>query len=119
MAAGTQIKVEQPGKAAAVAPVSSIEGPTVRLVNGDVVRFDSDQDILEWMPMSCNSKTIQLALKAHVSKILDLGEILISYGEFLENNRPLAPASYVFEWWAEELKKAGGDPAGLELIDGV
>ena len=118
MAAGTQIKVEQPGKAAAVAPVSSIEGPTVRLLNGDVVRFDSDQDILEWMPVSCKDpKTIQLALKAHVSKILDLGEILISYGEFLENNRPLAPASYVFEWWAEELKKAGGDPAGLELID--
>ncbi len=120
MAAGTQIKVEQPGKAAAVAPVSSIEGPTVRLLNGDVVRFDSDQDILEWMPVSCKDpKTIQLALKAHVSKILDLGEILISYGEFLENNRPLAPASYVFEWWAEELKKAGGDPVGLELIDGV
>jgi len=119
MAAGTQIKVEQPGKAAAVAPVSSIEGPTVRLLNGDVVRFDSDQDILEWMPVSCKDpKTIQLALKAHVSKILDLGEILISYGEFLENNRPLAPASYVFEWWAEELKKAGGDPAGQELIDG-
>ena len=45
------------------------------------------------------------ALKAHVSKILDLGEILISYGEFLENNRPLAPASYAFEWWAEELTK--------------
>ena len=51
-------------------------------------------------------------LKTHVSEILDLGEILISYGEFLENNRPLAPASYAFEWWAEELKKAGGDPAG-------
>ena len=120
MAAGTQIKVEQPGKAAAVAPVSSIEGPTVRLVNGDVVRFDSDQDILEWMPVSCKDpKTIQLALKAHVAKILDLGEILISYGEFLENNRPLAPASYVFEWWAEELKKAGGDPAGQEQIGGL
>ncbi len=119
MAAGTQIKVEQPGKAAAVAPVSSIEGPTVRLLNGDVVRFDSDQDILEWMPISCKDpKTIQLALKAHVSKILDLGEILISYGEFLENNRPLASASYVFEWWAAEFLKAGGDPAGLESIDG-
>ena len=103
-----------------MAPVSSIEGPTVRLVNGDVVRFDSDQDILEWMPVSCKDpKTIQLALKAHVAKILDLGEILISYGEFLENNRPLAPASYVFEWWAEELKKAGGDPAGQEQIGGL
>lgn len=119
MAAGTQIKVEQPGKAAAVAPVSSIEGPTVRLLNGDVVRFDSDQDILEWMPISCKDpKTIQIALKAHVSRILDLGEILISYGEFLENNRPLAPASYAFEWWAAELLKAGGDPSGKESMDG-
>jgi len=111
--------VEQPGKAAAVAPVSSIEGPTVRLLNGDVVRFDSDQDILEWMPISCRDpKTIQIALKAHVSRILDLGEILISYGEFLENNRPLAPASYAFEWWAAELLKAGGDPSGKGSIDG-
>ena len=119
MAAGTQIKVEQPGKAAAVAPVSSIEGPTVRLLNGDVVRFDSDQDILEWMPKSCKDpRTIHAALKAHVSNILDIGEILISYGEFLENNRPLAPASYAFEWWAEELLKAGGDPAGKEKIGG-
>ena len=119
MAAGTQIKVEQPGKAAAVAPVSSIEGPTVRLLNGDVVRFDSDTDILEWMPASCNDpRSIQAALKAHVSKILDLGEILISFGEFLENNRPLAPASYVWEWWAEELAKAGGDPTGKEKIGG-
>ena len=119
MAAGTQIKVEQPGKAAAVAPVSSIEGPTVRLLNGDVVRFDSDQDILEWMPKSCKDpRTIHAALKAHVSNILDIGEILISYGEFLENNRPLAPASYAFEWWAEELLKAGGDPVGKEKIIG-
>jgi DNA polymerase II large subunit len=119
MAAGTQIKVEQPGKAAAVAPVSSIEGPTVRLINGDVVRIDSAEDILSWMPVTVKDpRSINAALKAHVSKILDLGEILISYGEFLENNRPLAPASYAFEWWAAELKAAGGDPSGLEKIGG-
>jgi DNA polymerase II large subunit len=119
MAAGTQIKVEQPGKAAAVAPVSSIEGPTVRLLSGDVVRIDSDKDILSWMPVAVKDpRSINAALKAHVSKILDLGEILISYGEFLENNRPLAPASYTFEWWAAELRAAGGDPAGLEKIGG-
>ena len=119
MAAGTQIKVEQPGKAAAVAPVDSIEGPTVRLLNGDVVRIDCDQDILQWMPKSCKDpRTIHTALKAHISSILDIGEILISYGEFLENNRPLAVASYVFEWWAEELLKAGGDPVGKEKING-
>ncbi|MDD1760398.1 MAG: DNA polymerase II large subunit, partial [Methanothrix sp.] len=119
MAAGTQIKVEQPGKAAAVAPVSSIEGPTVRLLNGDVVRFDSAEEVLEWMPASHKDpRSIDLALKAHISKILDLGEILISYGEFLENNRALAPASYTYEWWAQEMIKAGANPVGLEKIDG-
>jgi len=119
MAPGTQVKVEQPGKAAAVAPVSSIEGPTVRLLNGDVVRFDSPKDILEWLPATCKDpRSINTALKAHVSKILDLGEILISFGEFLENNRPLAPASYTFEWWAQEVRQAGGDPTGHEKISG-
>jgi len=117
MAPGTQVKVEQPGKAAAVAPVSSIEGPTVRLQNGDVVRFDDPREILDWMPVSCKDpRTINQALKAHISRILDLGEILISFGEFLENNRPLAPASYAFEWWASEVAKAGGEPAGKERI---
>jgi len=119
MAPGTQVKVEQPGKAAAVAPVSSIEGPTVRLLNGDVVRFDSTQEILEWLPADCKDpRSINTALKAHISKIIDLGEILISFGEFLENNRPLAPASYTFEWWAQEVRQAGGDPTGHEKISG-
>jgi len=119
MAPGTQVKVEQPGKAAAVAPVSSIEGPTVRLLNGDVVRFDSTQEILGWLPANCKDpRSINTALKAHISKILDLGEILISFGEFLENNRPLAPASYTFEWWAQEVRQAGGDPTGREKISG-
>ncbi|MCJ7445715.1 MAG: DNA polymerase II large subunit [Methanotrichaceae archaeon] len=119
MAPGTQIKLEQPGKAAAVAPVSSIEGPTVRLLNGDVVRIDDPNEILAWMPSGPKDpKSILSTLRAKISKILDLGEILVSYGEFLENNRSLAPASYTFEWWAAELEKAGGDPAGLENIGG-
>jgi DNA polymerase II large subunit len=118
IASGTQIKVEQPGKAAAVAPVSSIEGPTVRLSNGDVVRIDNPEAFLAWMPPSKDPRLGLSALKAHINKILDLGEILISYGEFLENNRSLAPASYTFEWWAADLNKVGGDPSGLEQIGG-
>ncbi|MDM7934793.1 MAG: DNA polymerase II large subunit, partial [Methanothrix sp.] len=117
MAPGTQIKVELPGKAAAVAPVSSIEGPTVRLLNGDVVRLDSEQDLKRWLP-DVPGDPKSMNIRSHLSRILDLGEILISFGEFLENNRPLAPASYTFEWWARELEKAGGDPTGLERICG-
>ena len=89
IAAGTQLKVERPGKAAAMAPVDSLEGPTVRLFSGDVLRID---DPLE-----------ALRLRGMVEKILDCGEILINFGDFLENDHPLMPASYCYEWWEQEL----------------
>ncbi|MFQ6071733.1 MAG: DNA polymerase II large subunit, partial [Methanosarcinales archaeon] len=95
IASGTQVKVERPGKAAAIAPVDSIEGPTVLLKNGEVLRIDSMEHAI--------------SLKNSISEILDIGEILINYGDFLENNHPLVPASYCFEWWIQELEKAVGD----------
>jgi DNA polymerase II large subunit len=95
LATGTQIKTERPGKAAGVVPVDSIEGPTVRLANGDVRRIDDPDEALE--------------LRNGVEKILDLGEYLVNYGEFVENNHPLAPASYTFEWWVQEFEDAGAD----------
>jgi DNA polymerase II large subunit len=92
--AGTQLKIERPGKAAGMAPVDSIEGPTVRLYNGDVLRIDDEKTAIE--------------LHSQVETIIDIGEILINYGDFLENNHPLIPASYCVEWWAQEyLKKTG------------
>lgn len=93
IAVGTQLKVERPGKAGGVVPVSSIEGPTVRLKNGDVVKIRTAGEAR--------------ALKGEVEKILDLGEILINFGDFLENNHPLIPASYSYEWWIQEVEKAG------------
>ncbi len=89
IAAGTQIKIERPGKAAGIAPVDTIEGPTVRLFNGDVLRADTAEEALRVRPS--------------VQKILDIGEILINYGDFLENNHPLVPSSYCYEWWLQEL----------------
>ncbi|HID26268.1 MAG TPA: DNA polymerase II large subunit [Methanosarcinales archaeon] len=95
IAPGTQVKVERPGKAAAIAPVDSIEGPTVLLKNGEVLRIDSME--------------LAISLKNSIAEILDIGEILINYGDFLENNHPLVPASYCFEWWIQELEKACAD----------
>ncbi len=46
LATGTQIKTERPGKAAGVVPVDTIEGPTVRLANGDVRRIDDAEEAL-------------------------------------------------------------------------
>ena len=99
LATGTQIKTERPGKAAGVVPVDSIEGPTVRLANGDVRRIDDPQEAL--------------AVRNGVEEILDLGEYLVNYGEFVENNHPLAPASYTVEWWVQEFADAGADVQAL------
>jgi len=95
LAAGTQIKTERPGKAHGVIPVDSIEGPTVRLANGEVRRIDDPEEAKE--------------IRNGVEKVLDLGEYLVNYGEFVVNNHPLAPASYVYEWWVQEFETAGAD----------
>ncbi len=95
LAAGTQIKTERPGKAAGVVPVDSIDGPTVRLANGDVRRIDDPAEAL--------------AVRNGVEKILDLGEYLVNYGEFVENNHPLSPASYTVEWWIQEFEATDCD----------
>ncbi|MGQ3412741.1 DNA polymerase II large subunit [Natrinema sp. LN54] len=100
LATGTQIKTERPGKAAGVVPVDSLEGPTVKLANGDVRRIDDPEDALE--------------IRNGVEAILDLGEYLVNYGEFVENNHPLAPASYTYEWWVQDLDAAGADVQALE-----
>jgi len=100
LATGTQIKTERPGKAAGVVPVDTIEGPTVKLANGDVRRIDDPEEALE--------------IRNGIVEILDLGEYLVNYGEFVENNHPLAPASYVPEWWKQDLAAAGADVQALE-----
>jgi len=105
LAAGTQIKTERPGKAAGVVPVDSIEGPTVKLANGDVRRIDDPEEALE--------------VRNGVEEIIDLGEYLVNYGEFVENNRPLAPASYTVEWWEAEMEAAGADVRAFRDDPGV
>ncbi|WP_316506791.1 DNA polymerase II large subunit [Nitrosopumilus sp.] len=91
IAVGTQIKIDVPGKGATIAFVDSIDTPTVRLKNGDVVKI---QDVAHG-----------LEIKTEIDKILHLGDILISFGDFLENNAQLVPTAYVEEFWIEELKQ--------------
>ena len=50
LAVGTQMKTERPGKAAGIVPVDSIEGPTVRLKNGSVLRVDREEDVQQIQP---------------------------------------------------------------------
>ncbi len=89
---GTQVKVDLPGKAATIAFVDSIEGPTVLLKDGSVRRVSG----------------VSQAEKLHdsVERIIDMGDAVISYGDFLENNKAVRPSPYVVEWWLQDLDKA-------------
>ena len=101
IAVGTQIKTERPGKAGAVTPCDSIEGPLVVLDTGDFVAITSEAQARE--------------LRPRIKQIADLGEILVPYGEFLENNHPLVPGTFAIEWYREELRAAAGElPADWE-----
>jgi DNA polymerase II large subunit len=99
IATGTQLKVERPGKAAAIVPVDSLEGPTVRLINGDVVRI--------------NDEASARKIRPDVAEILDNGEIIINYGDFLENNHLLVPSPYVVEWWEQDLGEKTQDAVSV------
>ena len=96
VAIGTQVKLEYPGKAAAMAVCDTVEGPIVELDDGTVTAVHDVERAEQ--------------LRPHVRRILDLGEILVSFGEFLENNRALVPGAYSLDWHLEELKAAGVDP---------
>ena len=88
---GTQIKLDYPSKGATIAFVDSIETPTVLLKNGNVVKIIDTQHGIK--------------IKNEIKKILHLGDILISFGDFLENNAQLVPTGYVEEIWLEELRE--------------
>jgi DNA polymerase II large subunit len=91
LAAGTQLRLELPGKGGIAVPVDSVEAPIVLLRDNSVVRVSSE----------CFKE-----IKDKVWKILFLGDILISFGDFLYNSKTLPPSGYVEEWWACDLQKA-------------
>ena len=102
LAVGTQLKIEYPGKGNCVVPVDSIEGPTVKLKNGDVLYLDSVKKARE--------------VKKDVTEILFLGDMLVAFGEFLRNNQPLYPSGWVEEWWIQLLTQSEKfDPENTDL----
>lgn len=89
VAIGTQVKIERPGKAGAITSCDTIEGPIVLLDNGDLVQINDPEEARN--------------VRCRVKEIVDVGEILIPYGEFAENNHLLMPGGYTIEWHREEL----------------
>jgi len=85
---GTQLKLDYPGKGGITSPVDSIEPPVVMLDDGSVLKLRSEEDI-----------------EGRITKILFLGDILISVGDLIENNVEIRSPGYCEEWWAEELQE--------------
>ncbi len=95
IAIGSQIKIELPGKAAAITPCDTIDPPMVLLKNGDHIKVRSIEQADR--------------IREDIEQITDLGEILVAYGDFLENNHKLVRSPFTIEWWMyylpEELEK--------------
>lgn len=99
LAAGTQMRLELPGKGGVTLPVDYIEEPVVLLKDNSVVRV---------------SLTKLPDVKGKIAKILFLGDMLIDFGDFLYSNKTLIPSGYVEEWYCQDLNNAvlslfGGD----------
>ncbi|WP_297477180.1 DNA-directed DNA polymerase II large subunit [Thermococcus sp.] len=101
IAIGTQMKTERPGKGCITTPATTVEGPVVKLKNGSVVKVDDYETALK--------------VRNEIAEILYVGDALVNFGDFVENNQTLLPANYVEEWWVQELVKAIADTYEVEL----
>lgn len=98
---GTQVKIERPGKGCIVTPCENIAGPIVRLKNGEVKEINSSEEAK--------------ALRQDIEKILYLGNILVSYGDFLKANHPLVQCCFCEDWFKQELRRAGVEKSIKEI----
>lgn len=96
LAVGTQMKIERPGKSTVITPCDSILGPVVKLKDGSVVEVVSSDEAQKLLP--------------NVERILFLGDMLVSVGDFLKSNHPLFPAAWCEERLKLMAKKAGVQP---------
>jgi DNA polymerase II large subunit len=94
IAVGTQLKVEKPTKGCAVASCDSIEGPIVKLFNGNVLQVKTKEEAKK--------------LYNDVEEIIYLGDILFPLSDIINRGATLIKPGYVEEWWVHNLRKAGG-----------
>ena len=93
IATGSQLRVELPGKACAVTPCSTLEGPIVKLKNGSVRRINTVKQAEQFLN--------------EIEEILYIGDILFNYGDFSEQGHLLMPSPFVSEWWDRIVESKG------------
>lgn len=91
IAVGTHVRIERPGKAAQLFPVETIDGPTVMLKDGSVKQINTAEEALRIRPL--------------VDKILFVGDMLVTLGDYRKAAHPLTPSPFVPEWWAQLVKR--------------
>lgn len=89
IAVGTHGRIERPGKSLQYFPCSTIDGPIVLLKNKDVILINNTEDAKKYV--------------AQIDKILFVGDMLISVGDFRKAGHPLIKAGYVEEEWISEI----------------
>lgn len=102
LAIGTQMKLERPGKGTIVTPCEALEGPLLLLDDGELRRVQTLEEYRQ--------------VQGRVRRITDLGEILIPFGEFAENNAILADPTFTTEWWGELVRARAGDAVADQLL---
>lgn len=97
-AMGAQLKLERPGKASTISSCDSIEGPVI-LTDEGVKYITKKEDIPE---------------SEKIKRILFLGDILVSYGDFRKSGHPLVPVGFCEEWWHKILLQKAKENTLLE-----
>ncbi|MEK6914346.1 MAG: DNA polymerase II large subunit [Nanoarchaeota archaeon] len=93
IAIGTQLKIEKPTKGCVVTSCDKIEGPIVKLKNGNVKKIKSYDEGKE--------------LYSNIEEIIYLGDILVPLGDVINRNAILICPGYVEEWWKLDLENKG------------
>ena len=101
---GTQLKYEGPGKSSAMSTCDDLLGPIVKLEDGSVVKFDSEEKAEKY--------------KNEINEVLFLGDFLVNYAEFFNRGKHFEKPGYCEEWYSVELEKKveGKDLGDLKEI---
>ncbi len=92
LSSGTQLKIEKPTKGCAITMCDDMDGPIVKLKNGNVRKLSDYEE----------AKRLYL----DVQEIIYLGDILVTFGDVANRNFEMLKPGYVEEWWDLELQKA-------------
>ncbi len=103
LSSGTQLKIEKPTKGCIITPCDSIEGPIIKLKNGEVRKL----------------KTLEEAKKLYfdTEEIIYFGDLLFPFGDVANRNYDLIKSGYVEEWWFLEFKKSLDEHKDLKEIN--